>query len=133
MDMQISAESEVLLVNASGKFSLEEAQRTFLEMINAMLKQKVTKVLFDGRAVKGNPEFMERFYYGEFAAQTVNNYYARDNAPRFAYVLKEPLLDPRRLGEMIATSRGMDVQAFDNVEQARTWLGIAPTKPTDAQ
>jgi hypothetical protein len=133
MALQMSVEAAALIVTATGKFSLKEAERTFVEMMNALIQHKVAKVFFDGRAVEGNPEFMERFYYGEFAAQTVNDYCPRERAPRFAYVLKEPLLDPRRLGEMIATSRGMDVQAFDNVEQARIWLGMNPTKPTDAQ
>jgi hypothetical protein len=132
MALQMSADqSGVLNVNATGKFSLEEAERTFVEMISTAMQHRVAKVFFDGRAIEGNPHFMERFYYGEFAAQTVKRVYAHDRAPRFAYVLKEPLLDPRRLGEMVALGRGMDVMAFDNVEQARAWLGIAPANETD--
>ena len=47
-------------------------------------------------------------------------------APRFAYVLEEPMLDPERFGETVAVNRGMRVRAFDNLEAARAWLELAP-------
>jgi hypothetical protein len=54
-------------------------------------------------------------------------------SPAFAYVLKEPVLDPQRFGQTVAVNRGMNVKTFDNVEQARTWLGLPSTKPADDQ
>jgi hypothetical protein len=130
MKLQISADSGTLHVTATGKFSLQAAKRTFVEMMNAVAKHQVAKVFFDGRSVKGKPEVIERFYFGEFAANTVIRYSARGPCPStaFAYVLKEPLLDPGRFGENVAVNRGMNVRVFDNVKDAQRWLGIAPTK-----
>jgi len=111
-----------------GKFSLIEAKRTFLEMLEAVALHKTKKVLFDGRELAGKPETMERFYYGEFAANTVAGFADRGVSPatQFAYVLKEPVLDPRRFGETVASNRGMLVKAFDSPEDAREWLGLTP-------
>ena len=97
-----------------------EAKRTFLEMLEAVARHKVNKVLFDGRTLAGDVQTMERFFYGKFAAQTVRRFADRGVSPgtQFAYVLEEPVLDPRRLGETAARNRFMNVKAFDNLEDA---------------
>jgi hypothetical protein len=129
MALQMSAESGVLHVNATGKFSLKEAKRTFIEMIREAVQHKVKKILIDGRDIDGRPEFIERFYFGQFAALTViSHYIERSRTPTFAYVLREPMLDPERFGETVMVNRGMQVRAFDNVAEARTWLGITPAE-----
>ena len=43
-------------------------------------------------------------------------------APRFAYVMHEPLRDPTRLGETVAVNRGMNVKTFETPEDAIEWL-----------
>jgi hypothetical protein len=117
-------DSGLLKVHATGKFSLEEAQRTFLEMMEAVALHRTERVLFDGRTIQGNPRTMERFYYGEFAAETVAQYRERGVSPgtRFAYVLKEPVLDPHRFGETVAVNRWMRLKVFDSLEEALEWL-----------
>jgi hypothetical protein len=122
-----------LNVAAVGEFSLQEAERTFLEMLEAVARYKVEKVLFDGRRLTGAPDTMERFYYGEFAADSVFKFRDRgiSTATKFAYVLKEPVLDPRRFGETVAVNRGMYVKTFDNLEDAVGWLAIAPPNKPD--
>ena len=131
MALQTSAESGHLRVKAAGKFSLAEAKRTFLEILEALERHKADKVLFDGRGLKGNPEFMERFYYGAFAARGAYEYATRNRraSPQFAYVLQAPILDPNRFGEDVAVNRGMLVKAFDNLDDAYRWLGIASANP----
>jgi len=128
MTLGLTAESDYVYVTATGEFSLDEAQRSFLEMLESVARFKSTKVLFDGRMLVGEPKVMERFYYGEFAARSVANFASRGVSPatRFAYVLEEPLLDPERFGETVALNRGMRVRAFDNLEPARAWLDAAP-------
>jgi hypothetical protein len=134
MLLEIRHESSLLNVGAKGEFSLKEAKRTFLEMLEAVALHKTKKVLFDGRKLTGRPETMERFYYGEFAAQSVANFAKQgvSLATQFAYVLKEPVLDPRRFGETIAVNRGMIVRVFDTPEDALKWLGISPSRKIDA-
>jgi hypothetical protein len=130
----IRPESGLLKVVAMGKFSLKEAKQAFVEMLEAVAQHKTKKVYFDGRKLVGKPETMERFFYGEFAAQTVNDFAQRGVFPstRFAYVLKQPVLDPTRFGETVAVNRGMSVKVFDSPEDALRWLGIAPANKPDA-
>jgi hypothetical protein len=130
MILQTRVESGFLHVGAMGEFSLEEAKKTFLEMLEAVARHKVKKVLFDGRKLTGEPETMERFYYGEFAAKAVVRFADRgvSLATQFAYVLEEPVLDARRFGESVAVNRGMFVKTFDNLEDAFGWLRVGPAK-----
>jgi len=103
---------------------LEEAQRTFLEILDAVALQKSRKILIDGRTLAGEPKVIERFYYGSFAAEMVKSYQDRGVAggTPFAYVLKEPVLDPKRFGETVAVNRSMIVKAFENLDEALKWL-----------
>jgi hypothetical protein len=134
MRLETRVETGFLCVVAVGEFSLEEAMRTFLEMLEAVAQHEVKKVLFDGRALTGEPETMERFYYGEFAARTVVKFADHGVSPftQFAYVLREPVLDQDRFGETTAVNRGMYVKAFDNLEDAFQWLGVAPANKSEA-
>lgn len=131
--IEIRSESGCLHGNAMGEFSLEEAKRTFLEFLEAVARHQVKKVLFDGRRLTGDPDTLERFYYGKFAADAVLQFKDRGVSPatQFAYVLKEPVLDPQRFGETVAVNRGMLVKTFDNLEDALGWLGIAPANKRD--
>ena len=134
MSLEIDAESEHLRIGATGKFSLVEAKRTFLELLEAVARHKVRKVLFDGRKLTGEPGTMERFYYGEFAAKAVWEFADRGVSPatQFAYVLEKPVLDPQKFGQIVAKNRGMSVEAFEHLDDALGWLGIAPADKPDA-
>ena len=127
MIVETSSHYGVLHVRATGEFTLASARSTFLEVVDALVKLQVEKVLFDGRALGGEPTFIERFYYGEFAADTVLHAQAKlthGRSPQFAYLLVDPVLDPQRLGETVAINRGMNVKAFDSVHDAAEWLGV---------
>ena len=118
-----------------GEFSLGEAKRTFLEMLEAVARHKVRKVLFDGRGLAGEPKTIERFFYGEFVARAIAEFADRgmvSRATQFAYVLEEPMRDKRRFGETVAVNRGMFVKTFDNLQDALGWLGILPANKPDA-
>lgn len=134
MIVETRAEPGFLYAEVAGDFSLEEAERTFQEILEAVARHRVKKVLFDGRKLVGKPTTMERFYYGAFVAKSVTRLGDRGVSPatQFAYVLTEPVLDPRRFGETVAVNRGMVVKAFDNLEDALGWLRIAPAKKPDA-
>ena len=128
MSMQLKTQfaGGLLDVEVHGQFSLEEAKRTFLEALDSVGRHRAGKVLFDGRGLTGEPEVMERFFYGEFAAVESARVARERDMPRpwFAYVLEEPVLDPRRLGENVASNRGMIVKAFNNREEALKWLQL---------
>ncbi len=135
MIVRTAPRGRVLNVVATGEVSLDDALKTFLEVVSAVAENKSEKILFDGRTIKGDPSIIERFYYGEFAADAVISYIngadRADLDPQFAYVLREPVLDPLRLGETVAANRGMNVKAFDNMEDATEWLGLSPDEVLD--
>jgi hypothetical protein len=134
IQIEILREPGFLKVLATGKFSLKEAERTFLEILEAIVAHKAGKAMIDGRTLTGKPATIERFLYGKFAASSVAMYKARGLSPftAFAYVLKVPVLDPQRFGETVAVNRGMRIKVFDNVEDAFTWLELAPAPKPDA-
>ena len=93
-----------------------------------MMANDCQRVLFDGRQIIGEPTAVERYYYAAFASDAVN--LLRENGwlferPMFAFVLNEPVLDPLRLGQIVAKKRDMRVKAFDNLGDAMTWLDIS--------
>lgn len=127
LTLSIRTDGELLYATYSGEFSLAEAERTFLEILEALERHEVRKVVVDGRAITGELSDLERFFYGAFVAEEVNKLCnrARCHSPQFAYVLTPPVLDPRRFGETVAVNRGMFVKAFDNLNDALEWLGIS--------
>jgi hypothetical protein len=126
-------ESGLLNVEATGEFSLDDAKRAFLEMLEAVAQYQAKKVLLDGRTVKGKPGDWERFCYGEFAAkETMRLVKEHRLAPRFAYVIKAPLRDPRRFGETVAVNRGMNIKVFETPGDAFDWLECTPANKPNA-
>ncbi|MDF0668594.1 MAG: hypothetical protein P0119_21300 [Nitrospira sp.] len=130
----IRIESDFLNVEAMGKFSLAEAKRNFVEILEAIARHNTKRVFFDGRKLVGKPETMERFYYGEFVVRAIRDFAQRGVSPstQFAYVLREPVLDPQKFGETVAVNRGILLKAFDKPEDALRWLGISQTTKPNA-
>jgi hypothetical protein len=127
MTVEISADSNVLRVVAKGEFELNEAKQNFVEILKAKKDNNIEKVLFDGRGITGEPGIIERFYYGEFTAASVRQVREQGEipiSPKFAYVLLPPVLDEERLGETVAVNRGLNVKAFDNLDDATAWLEL---------
>jgi hypothetical protein len=126
LSFRADLERHLLRVTYSGEFSIREAEATFQEILEAIVKNRLRKVLIDGRQVIGDPEPLERFYYGKYVADAVNQTINRHRieVPSFAYVMHEPLLDPGRFGETVAVNRGMRVKAFDDMKRAEWWLGV---------
>lgn len=126
---EIQFKAGLITVQVRGQFSLKEAKRTFLEILEAVAKYKAEEVLIDGRNVKGKPYLIDRFYYGEFAAnETVRLVIEIGIVPRFAYVLHEPLRDPHKFGELVARDRGMRVTVVETLEEAFAWLEVRSPK-----
>ena len=125
--LRMGAGSGVLRVTASGEFSMNEAERTFLDILAAVAQHETGKILVDGRQLEGEPTTIERFLYGDFAASAVARFTKSGlvRAPQFAYVLHKPVLDPGRFGETVAVNRGMWVKVFDDLDDALGWLGVA--------
>ncbi len=103
----------------TGQFSLTDAKQQFVKLIDAVRTHNINRVLVDGQTLTGELTIAERFDYAVFAAETAHKLSQRT---RFAYVLQEPILNPQRLGELVATNRGMNMQAFSDFDSAICWL-----------
>src|SRR5262245_8846800 len=127
---EMHCESGLLKVEASGEFSLEEAKRTFLEILEAVAQYHAENILIDARKLKGNPAHIERFFYVHFAATATSAFIPKSGLhkpPRFAYMMHEPLRGPLRYGQTVAENRGMNVKTFETPEEAYKWLGLPPS------
>jgi len=124
--LSLHTESNRLYARVRGRFVLASAQQSFAELVETALREHTDLVLLDASHVTGEPSMIDRFYYAKFAALSValaRQHHRRFN-PRFAYVLKVPVLDKKRFGETVAVNRGMNVKVFEDIEAARAWLGI---------
>ena len=128
-------ESRCLHVVAKGRFALAAAQRSFVDILDVALQNRVFLILLDGRQVSGEPSTIDRFFYAKFAALSVTLRKQRHGniRPKFAYVLKAPVLDPKRFGETVALNRGMNVKVFETVDAARAWLGLPAAEAAAAR
>jgi len=133
MLQEMRSDGDLLRVRLAGEFSLDEAKRNFLEIMEAVALHKTTRVLFDGRAITGNPRTIDRFCYGEFVADAVARHQTRlaSGPILFAYALKEPVFNPKKFGETVAVNRGMLIRMFDNLEEALQWLATPSTDRPD--
>ena len=103
----VQVEEGILHAVLAGPFELTQAQHQ----------------LIDGRQMTGKPTDFERFLYGEFVASATLDVLFRHNVRlKFAYVIHEPLRDPKRYGETVAVKGGMDVKTFEDKNEALEWL-----------
>ena len=120
---QLRLEHDILKAVVIGKFDLVAAENEFDEILYEAVQIGARKVLIDGQQMTGKPGDFERFLYGEFVSKTTLEVMKEYNTTlRFAYVLHEPLRDPERFGENVAVNRGMDVEVFEDPNEAMQWL-----------
>jgi hypothetical protein len=124
MDLTTAKESGYLRAIGRGEFVLPNAQKQFMDLLDVVIASGAERVLLDVRPVTGTPDIIERYLYGDFIAMAsaLAPKAGLRHAPKFAYVLHAPLLDPGRLGETVARNRGMSVRAFEDEQEALTWL-----------
>lgn len=72
-------------------------------------------VLFDARELSGTLDEFERYQIGVLTAQ-------QGILGPIAMVGHEPLVDARRLGEVVARNRGANARAFTDYDAAVAWL-----------
>lgn len=89
---------------------------TIVEEIGAEARAAhAAAVLFDIRELSGTLDEFERYQIGVLAAQ-------QGIPGPIATVGHEPLIDARRLGEIVARNRGANARAFTDYDAAVAWL-----------
>jgi hypothetical protein len=88
--------------------------KAFANAIFAHIKDQGTRsILIDALRVETSPDNRDRFLYGEYIAQFFKNY-------RIALVIRKEFIN--RSFENVAWNRGVDINIFDNREEAMRWL-----------
>jgi len=116
-------EGDWLVVRLSGPCSLEWFLKVIEDIGKAMRTTPAAALLVDTLAAFGTVGDLDRYRFGMATVE-------QQLTGPIAFVGKEPILDPRRLGEVVARNRGVNVRAFTSEPEARVWLreqtGVRP-------
>src|SRR5215475_1096987 len=94
-----------LYCKASGEFSFEDACSTLREVLAESAQHGATKVLVDTLEMAGAPTAVEHYALAEFLARKmVDHIIELKRFPRLVLLGKEPLVDPNRFGDLVATN-----------------------------
>lgn len=106
------------LYRHSGRMTFTEARGQGGAAVAYCREQKIRRLLIDATGLQfpEPPGQLDRFDLGTALAQ------AGQSAVKVAIVARPEMLDPQRLGAVVARNRGMLAQSFDNYEVALAWL-----------
>src|SRR5215467_15027401 len=110
---------EFLHCTASGEYSFEDGCSLIREVLAQSAQRGAIRVLVDGLQIVGSPSVVERYALAEFLAGEIVEL---ERFPRLAFLGKEPLVDPNRFGELVATNRGVQIHTVEQMEDAVDWL-----------
>ena len=114
-----------LSVTVSGHFSLSEAKIMYADALECLLKKNVSKLFFDVFRVKGVVTTMDRYYFGEFAAFESLKYIGKGLKKISVSICgEEPIIDPRRFGEIVARNRGLNLKVTTDKNESLQFLGV---------
>lgn len=103
-----------------GAYARDALLAVFDQAIDIAIKMHRGAVLIDVRDVSGTPpDTFERYQLGAGGARI-----QRDKRPLViaAMVGDEPMIDPKRLGEIVFRNRGGVGKVFTSMQDAITWL-----------
>jgi hypothetical protein len=122
---QLQPRERFLYVAVGGPFDLPDAQGCIGEVFAMCSARQCAKVFVDARGVEGPIAVGERYEFAAFLAGAHGAHLEEGHgAVRLVFLVHESVIDPGRIGEMVARNRGADVRAFSDSSKAATWLGI---------
>ena len=114
-----------LSVTVSGHFSLSEAKIMYTAALEYLLENNLSKLFFDAFRVKGVVTTMDRYYFGEFAAFESLKYIGKGLKKITVSICgEEPIIDPRRFGEIVARNRGLNLKVTTGKNESLQFLGV---------
>jgi len=114
-----------LSVTVSGHFSLSEVKRMYTDALEALLENDLSKLFLDAYKVKGEITTIQRYYFGEFTAYESLKYLEKGLKRITVSVCgNEPIIDPRRFGEIVARNRGLNLKVTTDKNESLKFLGI---------
>jgi Holliday junction resolvase len=116
LKINIEKKADYLVANFSGQANLQEVGNRFESLAVHCRSAKRNKLLMNISAIKAVPSFSERFRAGERAV------IFSEFGIKVAVVASPDQVEPRRLAELVAQNRGVDVRIFLDLAAAEEWL-----------
>jgi hypothetical protein len=132
MELQIIRAHEFIRLGAHGKFDLKASKAVLAELARACCKRGINQALLDVRALHPGPKPV---FSPNDLAVLVNTFreIGFTQRQRLALLYSSDPHHRARLFAFIAKLRGWSVQAFDNFEEAVTWLSGAGAEPSQTE
>ena len=112
-------------VTVSGNFSLSDAKKMYIDALDKLVDNKLSKLFFNVYKVKGYVKTIDRYYLGEFAALESLKYMEKGLLGLTAsFYGIEPIIDPGRFGELVARNLGLNIKVTIDKKEALQFLGV---------
>ncbi len=113
--LKLEYRDDCLIIHVHGRGILERTAAAMQELAAAIRTKPARLTLIDLRQVPGPVSFLERHQVGALAGRYL---------PRvpLAALLRDDQADPRRIGQLAARNRGVDVEVFTDPAAAEAWL-----------
>ncbi|HXX95145.1 MAG TPA: STAS/SEC14 domain-containing protein [Planctomycetota bacterium] len=123
---EVTDRQGILELRVEGSLTESTIQDLLRSLAELLAERKPTRILLDGRTITGAPSTLDRYTLGSGLARIL------PNAVRAAMVVRKEMIDPGKLGVVVARNRGLAANSFDDREAAIRWLtegseGPAPT------
>jgi len=115
-DIQITYNSDYLLVEVKGKYGLKKAKEIIDMMAKSCKVNECPNVLIDVRKLGGEISFEDKIEISEYSEITLAEYL------KVAFLTTEKQVKPVKFFETIAGNRGITVKIFKNSIEALGWL-----------
>ena len=117
--LQVEYREDWVVIRLLGRDIVDRMAATLQAISTAMLARPVRASLIDLREVPGNFNFLSRYQLGAMAGQ---------HLPRIplAVLANADQPDPKRIGQLAAQNRGINVQIFTDPTAAEAWLKNSP-------
>ena len=113
-----------LQLDLTGTFDQADALAMYSSAFALAAEHERDAVLIDARAVQPpEPTLMQRF---DQAIHIAGIHQRQVRRVRLAILGNEPIIDPNRFGEIVATNRGANVKVFTDEQLALDWLLARP-------
>ncbi len=132
MELQIIRAQEFIRLGAHGRLDLKASKAALAQLAGACWKRGINQALLDLRALQPGPKPV---FSPNDLVTLVNTFHeiGFTHRQRLAVLYSSDPHLRARLFAFIATVRGWKVQAFDDFEEAVTWLAGAEPEPSGAE
>lgn len=116
IEFQVAVQPLYALVNCQGTFESDVLLNLWADIFAAAINTDRKAILVDVRELTGTPpNTMERFDHGARVSEL-----QRELGPDIAFALvgNEPMVDPERFAEVVATNRGALARVFTEFDEA---------------